>query len=704
MTDVNELCARISNEPNAKNHSRLIAGLSSFDEAKVFRAYGENIMRVYVGDNLTNCGFVRMPSVLFSSLETLFKRAFERDEIPILLGLDGYLSLLTPEGRRECFSCIKDFFTKAECGSLVVCLRWNWDEINSVFSHPSDKDFYFFSVSFSKPPEVPVTLIHQPFVGRFGEILKIPYLKDWVNHSCGDDTSEQRVAFAFSGHTVAGINAEVRQVFTKEDFLKICCGFDSAGMYKDFGEWIFDNTNGVEIEDGLSQIFYDGKLERMTQIVLHKFFEITDDAKRDVFLLFTAAHAPHDSYLKSVITRFVAELREGVKIGKDFRDAYVSPTDEEINSPNAVHFAEERKVAMRTGLEPNDLDLLQESFLKSACNVADEKLAVWANVGISAEELLWVSRAKEGSTIALQKSYYLKAYLSNVSTGNTNLDDYFKEYREIKVANKISEGFVARAFESSLPELALQHRAKKVYEVKSNSKAALLVVDGLGAEWIPFIVKRADRYQMKIESVDCSYGNLPTSTKVNDVFAEFGSTEEYRFEKMNDLDDVYHTDGLSDEESFYREMEVIDRKILKEVKKLLASYENVYVTADHGSSRLAVLAYRQKLSGEGIKFTSEQEAEGCEIKDWRYAKVPQDYNPSNESLVKDIDGNYLCIKGYRRFSYQGGAKYERHGGATIEERVIPFVKFGRNFTNAYIASSLVVDYTKQIEEDSDFDL
>jgi hypothetical protein len=68
-----------------------------------------------------------------------------------------------------------------------------------------------------------------------------------------------------------------------------------------------------------------------------------------------------------------------------------------------------------------------------------------------------------------------------------------------------------------------------------------------------------------------------------------------------------------------------------------------------------------------------------------------------------FDGKYWVVRGYNRLPKEGGKKYELHGGATLEERLVPVVVFKRG---AVLDSHKIepIKPAEQLVEKDDFDL
>ncbi len=245
--------------------------------------------------------------------------------------------------------------------------------------------------------------------------------------------------------------------------------------------------------------------------------------------------------------------------------------------------------------------------------------------------------------------------------------------------------------------------------------AFVLAVDGMGAEGIPFLVGRANANRIQVREAKCVSGNLPTSTEFNRVIssiipAEPDATPEFpddsRCEKIGDLDDVFHSAEMDSAAGFSEEMRIVEEVVLARIRNLLKKWERIVLTSDHGASRLAILAYESGLSGEGIAPDKEQSLSCVTVDDWRHAEKPEDKIVDDSRFEVSGDGRHLCVKGYRRFSRQGSPGFERHGGASLEERLVPFVVFGRTYEGDFVQPESLSAPTSnegQIEVVKDFD-
>ena len=86
-----------------------------------------------------------------------------------------------------------------------------------------------------------------------------------------------------------------------------------------------------------------------------------------------------------------------------------------------------------------------------------------------------------------------------------------------------------------------------------------------------------------------------------------------------------------------------------------------------------------------------------------------DFTRIKEVVMEKLGDGFVMIKGYNRFSKPGAPGFEMHGGATIEEQVVPFLVIERAIVldNAASSEQVVAPATgvaDQISENDDFDI
>lgn len=252
----------------------------------------------------------------------------------------------------------------------------------------------------------------------------------------------------------------------------------------------------------------------------------------------------------------------------------------------------------------------------------------------------------------------------------TTLNAYFRDYKRQKVLGRIEPRFMetVRELAEDRPQFALPTR-ESVLEGIGAKNAALCWVDALGCEFLGFIQFAARRLGMKIK-VTAARAKLPTLTSVNRAFYDEWAGEklppEPRLDKIKH-GDFPHGEGASvpAADGLPHELEVMEaamRSIAAWLRKRPAG--KVVLTSDHGATRLAVMAER-----ETVWEMPEKGRHGGRC--CRKSEFDGELPPCS---TESDDEKWHVLAGYDRF--KGGRKgdVEVHGGATIEEMVVPVVE------------------------------
>jgi hypothetical protein len=317
-------------------------------------------------------------------------------------------------------------------------------------------------------------------------------------------------------------------------------------------------------------------------------------------------------------------------------------------------------------------------------------LAPWLNCGTKAERAELLRRcAVDGIVSKAVRGVYsdVAAYL-----GEGTDNSFFGKYRELKLTNRVTQDFceeVKKPLDVKKPS-----RDSLLQKLAPDESCALLIVDAMGAEWLPMLVNLARKLNLSVESAEIGEAKLPTAT----CFNTLAWPEARRLPEVKRLDNIAHKgaethETHSAEENLVEQLEVVGIEILPKVADALTRYERVVVTADHGSSRLATLAWQQKLA------CTLEAPDGAEILDWRYCRKGRLACP--HGLEETLDGNYWVVRGYDRLPKGGGSGFERHGGGTPEERLVPVVVFSRQHA---IAAQNPAGQPVEFAENDDFDI
>lgn len=267
-------------------------------------------------------------------------------------------------------------------------------------------------------------------------------------------------------------------------------------------------------------------------------------------------------------------------------------------------------------------------------------------------------------------------YVSPFFFNNELLDSYFSKYNIQKIRNVIYPEFEALVEKEAINQdvVELPTRAEIVSGLNKED-SVLFFVDALGVEFLNYILKKCSAKRLFAEP-KVAKCNLPSITEFNKEFLDdFKSAGADVVDKIKKIDEDKHKaiGDYSFEKTHYPihlidELETIDQ-ILANVASRLGSnkYKQAYIISDHGASRLAVLK-KHTLPIKSNR-TGNHGGRVCEE------------NELTKNLPHAIhEGNFCIMAGYDLFDGSRPAAVETHGGATIEEMVVPIIKITKNNT------------------------
>lgn len=261
---------------------------------------------------------------------------------------------------------------------------------------------------------------------------------------------------------------------------------------------------------------------------------------------------------------------------------------------------------------------------------------------------------------------YLGEYVFDCDGLSDELTKYFKQYRLMKVTNQITPEFLAQVEQNAqkLPYTHLETRDSAILRIPDKKDAFLYWIDALGVEYLSYIAILAKKKGLSIH-VDIAYVELPTITSINKGFFEkwAGSKKE----KEPRLDEIKHKEEGG---YFYRpgqapvhlasELEVIRKSIDRAATELaMHTCKTFVIASDHGASRLAVIHHQE----EKYDTDTKGEHSGRCCKEFADADLPQAI----------CENGYLVLADYGRFKNSRAANVEVHGGASLEEVIVPII-------------------------------
>ena len=245
------------------------------------------------------------------------------------------------------------------------------------------------------------------------------------------------------------------------------------------------------------------------------------------------------------------------------------------------------------------------------------------------------------------------------------LTDYYQRYKIQKLTNRQASDFVDLVEEEAKVRSFMKLQARSAIVKKIDKKGVKpYFFDALGAEHLAFIQSRAETYGMQFE---CFIGhcNLPSITSKNkefyDAFPEGSIIKEDELDELKHRGTKYDFQFTTEPLHIFDELAILDRD-LKKMSSMLAMghCKKIVILSDHGTSRLAV-TYRSV--NDKLELTEPGQHSGrC---------CPADTDPGIDFVTYE-DG-FAVLANYERFKGSRKADVETHGGASLEETVVPVI-------------------------------
>lgn len=306
----------------------------------------------------------------------------------------------------------------------------------------------------------------------------------------------------------------------------------------------------------------------------------------------------------------------------------------------------------------NNRKVVSESIFKltDGTRVEREEIIAWLSKNEMVPQL-------DGIYPAL--AAYLRKYIFKCPELADLLTDYFEAYKRQKLSNELEPEFL-----KMVDTLALSRKFNRLptrNEVLDNlekSDTFLYWLDALGVEYLGLIEALVQKRGLSLR-VNIVRAELPTITAIN---RDFFDAWQGRKEKNEELDETKHSEAggynfTNNELPIHlaKELDIITAMIDKAATELaLRHCKRFLVVSDHGSSRLAVL--RRKEEKYDTDTAGEHSGRCCKL-----------FQPYDLPFAAEENG-YLILADYGRFKGSRAANVEVHGGASLEEVLVPVIE------------------------------
>lgn len=287
-----------------------------------------------------------------------------------------------------------------------------------------------------------------------------------------------------------------------------------------------------------------------------------------------------------------------------------------------------------------------------------------ADYDYTKEEVMGVLKTHFPDLFAYMKSFTFTMHQKVPERLVPLLTKYFDDYKWQKLMNHLTPDFKAQV--NTLAE----HRVYNQFPIRSlalsqmkKENTMMYFVDALGVEYLSYISEKCKTYGLLL-SIQVVHGELPSITSQNTEFMNPAVTN------IKDLDELKHESQTYNYEKqkiplhLVAELKAIDG-VLQTIRDglLMKEMKSAIVISDHGATRLAVLN-DEEYGAEFIVGESKGQHSG------RCCQVEED--PGIPFAA--YENGYAVLANYMRFKGSRKADVEVHGGATLEETLVPLLQ------------------------------
>ncbi len=370
------------------------------------------------------------------------------------------------------------------------------------------------------------------------------------------------------------------------------------------------------------------------------------------------SYISYSAYISSSVNAFIENLYLGI-IKHLHKSTYITTYSERAKVLHGMKLSAVPAVFWTSISELTKI----EALMCLTSNTEVERKAIF-------EILQQVSYTNKDEYISVLRNVYqeLANYLDCGVTNPTKMTpehfSYFEEYKWLKVTNNLTHDFIGKVqtyARSKGESVFALHSRREIIDEIYDDETAILFVDGLGAEYIDYIFALFNDLSEKeyIVSYNVGRAHLPSVTEINKDFLV----------GRNTLQPVYQLDELKHSNCDYplsitKEFSEINKIRDLVLNSFSSSIRRIIVATDHGTSRMAVLV-RETEFDHKIK-PGEREI-------YRYGRYCNGTDLESElDTAISFDGK-LIFADYSRFEQKGAPANEIHGGASLEEWLVPII-------------------------------
>ena len=297
----------------------------------------------------------------------------------------------------------------------------------------------------------------------------------------------------------------------------------------------------------------------------------------------------------------------------------------------------------------------------------------------------WVGKNK--MDISFVKGFYpdLYHYVSDkIDYPKYWVQDYFKAYRESKIANEINTDLkiLLETQNNGVVSFNNWYNSFKTTKTILNNRTDIEVyywIDGLGIEWIPFITYLFSiKEGIYLNEIHIAHAAYPTTTSINKTALD--DLSHNSLNKIGDLDNLAHKNTNKYPDYIIEEFDIVRKAIDKIVNEY--SGRKIAIVSDHGLTAMSQFC-------DGLNLAGYESDHRGRLATNESGKIVADNN-----YVVCEDGTTICALRHNSLCGKTPIGQSAHGGCTPEEVLVPvFIVSSRKESTNYTAKLLTTEIT-----------
>ena len=287
--------------------------------------------------------------------------------------------------------------------------------------------------------------------------------------------------------------------------------------------------------------------------------------------------------------------------------------------------------------------------------------------------IIWLYRMKLINGILVEQIYpsfwiYLnkKDSMADPEVYTEKFDEYFDTYRKLRTAQKDADEYDSLidkwnhdedTFYKWYSDLKIEY--PEAYLKKRGFSGTVYVLDGVSAEFLNYIAQLLAEQGYTAEAIAYAKSHLPSITSAAKASypGEYENTWELEYDRKAVHGETYYP--VNNMETALTIIEEIINKIVE------AEGDNDFaLIADHG----ATIGHKIKKKEKKYKFEDAEHAGRCYLNQYK-----QHIINSNDYIIYDNESGLQWVIALNQQSLCDNSQYAVHGGATLEEVLVPVI-------------------------------